>query len=878
MNWNDLILRLRALAFRHRVERELDEELQFHLDMESRKNAAAGTTDTESARIARIQFGGVEQVKEECRTIRGTWFVETMVQDIRYALRSFQRSPGFALTVIGTIALGLGLNTALFTIFNAYVLRPLSIRDSYGLYSFTWKNREGGGHSFSWREFESFRKNNPAFSEAAAATFLYARVDGHPLMGELVTGNYFQLLGVSAALGRTLSPEDAAAPGKDPVMVLSYAAWKNKFGGNPDIIRKKIVLHGYPLEVIGVAKQEFSGLGETPRDYWTPLTMAPQLETGPDLFGPKQPQRLNIVGRLERGMSVSQAQAALTVWSKQMTVDRPDSERAVGALLRSEATALPLTLEMIAVFSPLVAAFGLVLLLACANVANMMLARAMARQREIGIRLSLGAARWRLIRQLLTESILVAIPAGLAGILISQGTIQLGVRVMFATLPADWLAHITIAPLPPDSRVFGFMLIGALVSAVGFGLVPAIQATRADVLLAARGEFTSDVRPMRLRNALIIGQITVCVMLFICSGVLLRGAEVLRHLDVGFRTQSVIVMGFREKFRTKIVDRLSSEPVIQAVAAAGSTPLNGIPPTVSVSAREEATVLRASYNHVSPEYFTLLEIPILRGRNFTAEETRSGAPVAVISEATVPRLWPNRDAVGQEIRIQQDARTYWGEQPPQYQTVRVVGVARDIVSCCLRQGKDPALIYFPVTTTAANNSLLIRVKGDGDTARQKLDAELAAWVPGGVEEIHTLDQYLAGGVYPFRAASWIGFSLAGLALLLTLSGIYGVLSYLVTQRTKEIGIRVALGATTWTVTRLVLQQSMRLAATGICLGTVLSIGVSRLLAAHLIFMNTFDALAYGRGLLLVTAASIAASIFPTRRAARIDPITTLRYD
>src|SRR5579864_3745293 len=487
MGWNDLLLRIRVLAFRKRVERELDEELQFHLEMERRKNAAAGISEAEAARLARVHFGGVEQAKEECRSIRGTQLIETVLQDMRYALRTFQRTPGFALTVIGTIALGLSLNTALFTIFNAYVLRPLSIHDPYSLYSFTRVNRAGQGHAFTWREFESFRKNNPAFSEVAAQRFLFARVDGHPMMGELVTGNYFQMLGVGAAIGRTLLPEDSLAPGRDPVIVISYSAWKRKFGGDPEIVGKKIAIHGYPLEVIGVATQGFAGLGETPRDYWAPLTMAAQLETGPDLFGPQQPEGLNsIIGRIERGLSLSQAQAALTGWSKQMTADRADSEKAVGALLHSQATALPLTFEMMVVFSPLVAAFGLILLLACANVANMMLARAMARQREIGIRLSLGAARRRLIRQLLTESMLLAIPAGLAGFAASQAIIQWGVRLMFATLPPDMAEFITVVPLPPDARVFGFMLIAALVSAVVFGLAPAIQVTRGDVMVAAR--------------------------------------------------------------------------------------------------------------------------------------------------------------------------------------------------------------------------------------------------------------------------------------------------------------------------------------------------------------------------------------------------------
>jgi predicted permease len=878
MNWSDLLLRIRALAFRKRAEQELNEELQFHLAMESRKNATAGVGDAESARRARIRFGGVEQVKEECRTARGTRLIETVLQDIRYAMRGFRRSPGFVLTVIGTIALGIGLNIALFTIFNAYVLRPLSIRDPYTLYSFTWINHAERGHSFSWHEFESFQKKNPAFSEAAASHFLDARVNGHPLMGELVTGNYFEMLGVNAALGRTLVPEDSAAPGKDPVIVLSYSAWKNKFGGDSDIIGQKILLHGYPLEVIGIGKQGFSGLGDTPRDFWAPLTMAAQLETGPDLFGPERPAELNIVGRIERGLSASQARSALTGWSKQMAADRPDSEKAVGAYLQSQATAVPLTLQMIAAGSPLVVAFGLVLLLACANVANMMLARAMARQREIGIRLSLGAARRRLIRQLLTESILLAIPAGVAGFVISQATVDLSIRVMFATLPADMAALIRTVPLPPDARVFGFMLIAALVSAIAFGFAPAIQATRTDVMLAARGEFTSDVRPMRLRNALVILQITICVVLLICSGVLLRGADGMGRIDVGFRTRSVIDMRIGEKFRTRILDRLSSKPVVQRIAAAGSPPLNGMLPAVSISAGKGGTALHAWYNHVSPEYFPLLEIPILRGRNFTSGEASSGTPVAIISEATARRLWPNRDAVGQEIRIQHDAQTNWGEELPQYQSVRVVGVARDIITCCIVYGKDPALIYFPVTPTIAKTSLLIRVNGNPETVCPKLDAELEASAPGSIEEIHPLDQYLAAGIYPFRAVSWISSLLGGLALLLTLSGLYGVLSYLITQRTKEIGIRMALGATTGSVTRLVLGQSTRLAAIGIGLGTALSLGVAHLFAAHLVFMNPFDRLAYGCGVVLVTAASLAAAYFPTRRAARIDSITTLRYD
>jgi predicted permease len=660
MNWNDLRLRMRALTLRKRVEQELDEELGFHLEMETRKNAAVGVDETEALRLARIRFGGLDQVKEECRSFRGTLLLDTIVQDVCYALKSFRRSPVLVVTVVGTIALGLGINTALFTVCNAYVLRPLSIRDPYSLYCFTCIDRAGDSHAFSWREFESLRTSNTAFSEVAAERFLYARIDGHPMMGALVTGNYFQMLGVNALLGRTLFPADSPAPGGQSVVVLAYSAWKNRFAGDPNIIGRKLALHGYPFEVIGVTKQGFDGLGEAPREYWAPITMQAQLDDGPNLFGPERPKGINeIVGRLRLGLNTAQAKAALTVWSQQITADRPDPEKAVGAILTRRATAVSPTLEMVALFSPLLVAFGLVLLLACANVANMMLARALARQREIGTRLSLGASRRRLIRQLLTESILLAIPAGLAGFVIAQVMVQFSLRLMFATLPSDMAEFITTVPMSPDARVFAFMLGAALISAVLFGLVPAIQATRNNVMLAARGEFTTDVRPQRFRNMLVIGQITASVLLLICAGVLIHAADRMRNFELGYKTGGVIIMEIEEKFRLGIIDRLNNEPIVETMAAAVSTPLNGMLPTIPVSTVAGEVAPSVWYDHVSPEYFHLLEIPILWGRNFTADEARSRAEVAIVSEATARRLWPNRDAVGQEIRIQDDTNTGW---------------------------------------------------------------------------------------------------------------------------------------------------------------------------------------------------------------------------
>ena len=866
MTLSDLLLRLRALLFRARVEEELEDEVEFHLAMARRKHLNAGHSEAEAGRLARLDFGRVGAVKEDCRGVRGIDSFESTLQDVRYALRSFRRSPGFVLTVSGTIALGLGLNLALFTLFNAYVLRPISIRDPYSLYGFEWTDRQGRGHAFSWDEYKQLERDQPAFDEIAAEQYVYTRVNGHAFQGQMVTGNYFQMLGVIAELGRPLLPEDAAAPGREPVIVLSYEAWQSMFGGRRDIVGTKITVRGFPMEVVGVARKGFQGLSEVPRDFWAPLTMAARLQDGPDLFGQEHPERLNVVGRLRSGQSVSSAEAMLTAWSQRMTLQLPEESKAAGVWLHSEATSIPLTPELLIVFSPLVAAFGLVLVLACTNVASMMLARATARQREIGIRLSLGALRRRLIRQLLTESILLSIPAAILGFIISRVTIDAAVRVMFATVPSDMLEMVHDVPRPVDWRVIAFMIFVTLASALLFGLAPAFQATRANVMSSVRGETTSDIRPVRLRNALVIAQITVCTLLLVACGALVRTTMSMSAFDIGFRTNNVIAMEVAEKSRRRVVDALATDPEVDTIAAASSIPLNGGVPSVTTRAENGPTISTA-YNDVSPEYFEILGIPILRGRNFTRQESVSETPVAILSAATAQRLFADRDALGQILHL--------SDKPAR--DVRVIGVAADIVTCCIPWGKDPALVYLPATPATGAN-VLVHVRGEVEAERHRLDMRLASLAPGAIGDIHSLDQYRAGGMYAFRAASMIGAAVGGLALFLTLTGIYGVVSYFVTQRTKEIGIRVALGATTRTVVGLVLKQSLRLTVIGIVLGVALAIGVSRLFASNLIFMRVFDIAAFGGGVLVVATTALAAGYIPSRRAAQIDPIQTLRYD
>ena len=870
-------LRLRSLFKRGRVEQELDDELLFHLEKLMKENVAKGMTPEEARYAALSGLGGVDQIKEECRDVRGTHLIEDTLADVKYAVRGFRRAPVFVLTVLATIALPLGLNTALFTIFNAYVLRPIPVRDPNSVYRFTWTARQGAGHPFSWPEFEAMRDNNPAFSEVAGVESLFARVDGYPVLGELVTANYFRMLGVRAVAGRTFLPDEGMYPGSAPVVVLSYAAWKDKLGGDSNIVGKTILIRGCPLQVIGITKPEFTGLNETADDFWVPITMAGQLEDGANLFGGEHPNRLNIVVRLRTGLAAKQAEAALRVWARHATDEKSPEEKAAGIVLESRATSIPLTPQLIATALPVLAAFLLVLLIACANIASMMLARAIARQREIGLRLSLGAARLRLVGQFLTESLVLAAPATLIGALISKTSLQFGQRVLFSMMPSDLAQIVNVPTLHFDIRVFGFLIATAVLSAILFGLAPAIQATRLDLAQATKGEFMADLRPTKLRNALVIGQVTACAMLLAFAGISLHASTRMSKQEVGFATKGIFELDINDKYRSRILSRLTDEPAVQAIAAAQSAPLNGMLPTVPLIAGEKK-VARTSYNFVSPSFFQVLDIPILSGRNFTEEEAQAGAAVAIVSRKTALRFWPEKQALGQTLRITPDPTVSRESNVRNFLVVRIIGVAADIVSCCFAVGMDPSLVYLPTTSTAGGTELLLRVYGSSGRVRQTLDTELTAISPGAIDQIHTMETFRDGGVFPFRIAGGVCTALAGLALLLAVSGVYGVLSYSVSQRTREIGIRMAMGASRSAVLRLVLKQCLRLALIGSAAGSLLAIGVWRVLAARLFFMRAFDGLAFFVAVLVpVVAASLAAYI-PARRATKVDPMVALRYE
>jgi len=850
--------RLRVWTQRRRFEADLAEEVRIHREL---------------AKECGRQFGPEALALENSRAVWGVGWMDTLRQDVRYALRSFRKSPAFALTVIGTIGLGLGLNTTMFTVFDAYVLKTVAVRDPHSLYNVWWKSSSGRWRA-SWRPFQDLRKQGIVFSDVAATEVLAAPLDGRFEWGALVSGNYFQMVQPGVLMGRLIEPEDAAVPGAGAVMVISYATWKNRYGGDPAILGRKVRLRNQPFEIIGVTSPSFSGLGEVPLDCWIPLSTHSLVNDGPDLFGPAQPDTLRLTARLKPGVTPETARAAVWTWASHINAGLPGDERVRSVKVMSAATAIALTPQTLVTFAPVFVAFGLVLAISCANVSNMMLARALARQREIGIRLSLGAGRPRLIRKLLTESLLLAAPAAAAGMAISQATIGCAQWLMMATVPAAFSKIIRVPQLAPNARVFLFMLAASVAATLVFGLIPAIQTTRTALVQANRGDFSSDHRPSRLRSILVTAQAAVCSLFLIYAGVMLRSELRVTAVDVGMRTAGVFDVRASARFHAQAEQKLAALPGIEA-ANVWRAPLYGELRQMGVIPGGGRNEFQAGYNFVSPEYFSVLRIPLVRGRFFTAEEARGQAAVAVISEATARKFWPGQDALGQSIAIssgrQKDERS---DRLPSFCASQVIGIARDATNGFVANGVDSTCIYFPTFGTVGNESLLVSVKGGKDSGKRLLEGALN----GIVDQINPMDEVLATMIYPFRVAFWITGFLAALALVLTVSGIYGVLSYLVSQRSKEIGVRLALGASAGAVVRMVVSQSMRMAGVGIALGVAFALMVAPLFAHQLQTMEPYDGAVYVAGAALVTLAALAAACFPCRRAAQIDPVITLRCD
>jgi predicted permease len=876
---------------RRRADEDFAEEVAAHLELETDRLIADGWEPREARDAARRRFGNVLSAQERFHeSTRWVW-LEQAAQDVRYAWRGLRANPAFAATAILTLAVGLALVTVIFAVFNAYVLRPFAVRDPYALHQLIWRSQDDAGRGFRWRDYQELRGRRDLFDDVIADTTRLVTSKGRPLEAAFVSGNYFDALGVRLRLGRPIAPFDAVAPGGAPVAVLTDEGWGRLYNRDPTVLGRPLDVNGQRLTIVGITRAEFAGLDDSPVDFFAPITMYGPI-ANQDLFGADPPREIGIVARLRRDVTAAQMEAALASFVTRV-VNRTDPVRAEAHLI---ATPNPLTVDLITALSPVFVAFGLVLAAACANVSNVMLARANARHREIGMRLSLGASRGRVVRQLLTEGLLIALVSGVAALGLAALSLRAGLALFFYGLPSSVAGLVRVVPLDLDRRVFLFAMAAATLTTTVFALLPALQATRISLMHALRGNASANVRGSTLRNLLVVGQVAVSLVLLVAAATIFLNGVTIGATNLGFETAGVFSV--KQRLSTgpwiaRAAETLKANPRIDAVGVTDVNPLSEHLPRMPLTTGTGTTghLTPTSYRFVSPEYFDILRIPIVRGRGFTAAEARAEAHVAIVSMSGARALWPDEDPLGQAVRVQVEPvnqergdRTWVPANAPRKDIfdVVVVGIAADVVSGMMVDGVDPSHLYLPTSPTGPRAAqMLFRGRSGDDSRPDRIQTLLRAVSRDPLAfEVLPLSELRLAQMFPVWAASWVGSVLGLIALALSVSGLYAVLCYTLSQRTREIGIRMALGATAAAVVRLVVSQSARMAGVGAVVGVAIAFGALQFLNAHVRFRNVswLDAGAFAVGLALVALASVFASYLPARRATRVDPIETLRVE
>jgi predicted permease len=845
---------------------------------------------------------------------------DEMIQDLRCGIRVLLKNPGFTAIAIFTLALGIGVNTALFTVYDAFVLKPLPLKDPESIANLMGYDREGKRNRlFSYLDYVDYRDRNTSFdgliawnqfsvpfenqAEDVAGSWVLPANFG---VGHLVSGNYFAVLGAEMALGRGFAPEEDRTPGTHPVLVLSHICWTRHFNSDPNVVGKTVRLAGLPFTIIGVTAPGFIGLTPDSPQFWAPLMMRDQLVSNWNhgtWLTERSVDSFDLTGRLKPGVTRAQAQTEMNVIAQQLASAYPDPHRKASVGISSGATFIQLDDEVKPLVAPLLTAVGLVLLIACVNVTNMLLARAAGRQREIAVRLALGASRVRVVRQLLTESVFLAGLGGAAGLLLAIWAIRLIYPLVLAELPVPPLMLETFAlDLSPDYRVFAFALLVSLLAGIAAGLAPALQSSRPNLSGALKDEGSTlgaQFSQSRLRNALVVMQIAVCLTLLIAAGLLARNLRKLQAIETGLVTKNVFTLNLSaqgtepnrlNEFYRQLAARLRTLPGVKSVSQAQRQPLTGplrtTPITIDGQSQLASRRLQASYNFVSADYFQTLGLRITRGRGFTEQEAQAKAPVVVISESTARRFWPQENPIGKRLGIgvvaRQLATEATSDTTANFPLYEIIGLTNDT-----RQGliwrRDETFLYLPLSTTSANTKeadkyLIVSTEGDARALMRAAHKEATALDPKLFVLLRLVDDSLSYQMIPFQAVALLAGVLGMLALLLAAIGLYGVMSFIVSQRTREIGIRMALGAQRRDVITLFLRQGGKLIAIGVAIGLAGGAAISSLLAVALIDISQFDPLAFGLVAAFLTLVALSACYVPARRATKVDPMAALRHD
>ncbi len=874
---------LRSLFHRRRAEAELAAEFQDHLEQEIANNLRSGMRPEEARAAALRLIGPISYHQEQCRDSRGAAFLETFARDLRYAVSMLRRTPLFTAAAVVTLALGIGANTTVFTFVENILLRQLPVRDAHQLAFLNW----GGNTNMSYPDYIDFRDRNTFFSNLIAyrcvpvSLGIQAR-DSYRAWGYEASGNYFETLGIRPLLGRFFGPEEDRVPDANPVIVLSHRFWRDRFAADPMAVGRQVRINSYPFTIIGVAPPGFAGTELIVNaDYWVPMNMVARIEPGSDWIASRYAHNIWSVGRLKPGIPRAQAEADLNRIARDLAAAYPDSidtkdrfhlsdPGLLGQTLRGPTTAFGIVLMSVG---------GRVQLLACVNLAGMLTARASDRQREIGIRLALGAGRGRLLRQLMTESLLLAAIGGALGF---------GIAFAACRLFSAWRLNIDIPiakTLQPNALVLAFTAAAALLTTLIFGLAPALQATRTDVIRSLKGG-TARIRRWGVRDLIVTGQIALSVILVICSVLVVRSLQHALTLNLGFVPDHAVSASFDlklqgyDKVRSRTLDaalvaKAATLPGMQAVGIIDNFPLR-IGENNSVVSRTDRPVPPPSerrgaviYN-ISPGYLPAAGTKLLLGRDIDAHDREGSPAVAIVNQAFADVLFPQENPIGQHFRMTLNANDTGME---------IVGVVETGKYESL--GEDPKPVAFlPIEQRRTEETTVVaRTALPPEQAVEMLrrtildlDPALTLYSVGGLKD------QLAFPLFPARAAAMVLGIFGVLAMVLAATGLFALMAYAVSRRTREIGIRIALGARAGMILSSVLSRTLKLCAAGIVIGVLVTLSGGRVLSAILYGVSPSDPLTYATAVLLVALVAALACWRPAAYAIRIDPGRTLRED
>ena len=872
-----------------RRDEEFSREIEAHLELEAARLESEGLPASEARAAARRAFGNVTSVRERFYEARRWRWLERLRQDAAYAVRGFRASPVFTVTALLTLAFGIGFNTALFSLLYSLGVRSLPVPEPervatvFQVFSGRVDRAVNGSvYMLAWNEYLAQRDQNRTFESLAAHAQTDATLGGEraqPARVTLATCNYFSTLRIRIALGRGFVADDCARSGGAAVAVLSDAFWRSHFGADSGVIGKVALLNQLPFDIIGVTEPGFGGTEVLANDLWIPVTMQPALARGRYDQLVQEMSWLNVTGRLRPGITESKASADLTIIARQLDSQHPGRETRVLVQHATFGNNPEIRQRGGIIALGVLGLGGLVVLIACANLMNLLLARAMSRRRELGIRLALGAGRGRLIGQLLTESLLLSVAGGLAGLIIAERF----PRFIIGLLPITGLQ----LDLHPDLGILGFALLTSVLAALAFGLAPAFRATDLSLTSALRNEGVGSHGPRgtsRLRGVVVAVQMGGSTLLLVLAALFVRGMQRVATLDPGFATRGVIgvslnpgELGYDSARVQAVYDaltpRLAALPSVESWTLASKLPFLGrsSTPVLAESPRAggEPTSIQSDFLEVSSNYFSTMSLPIVRGRAFTAVEAAApGDRPVVVSETFARRAWPDLDPLGRHFRLGKAAFV-------------VTGIARDVHNVSLGD-PDAPFIYFPRAASGLGDDLgttiILRTGGPTSGVTEGISALVRQVDPALALRLETIEERLALVALPTRLAGMLSGLFGVLALGMAVIGVYGVVSYGVSLRRREIGIRLALGATTRSVTGLVVRQGITVAGLGVGVGLILAAGASQLMRSLLFGLSPLDPAALAIVIVLLAAVASIAVLAPARRAARIDPAVTLREE